>query len=204
MVVPVLFHAAPHRSRFAVLYDGRIYHCHGWRVATAASSSQGDFHRHRVCDKLFRRNSLHHPGRDVHVPNPRLVRRQRFLSALPYLFRMHFHLVVLRHSEILWRHQGHDWILPNGLVEVLLGFHNALHLLCEFIRFRIIKFFLLPSLTRASSSSILCNLRQWNTWITSSRGGLMRSVGLPLSRQCCAYPGMLFGFGRRLRETPLM
>lgn len=68
------------------------------------------------------------PGRHVRLPNLGLLRGEWLLPALPHVLRVHLDLLVLRSRTLLRRNQGHDWILPNGLVEVLLGDHDPCHL----------------------------------------------------------------------------
>jgi len=101
----------------------------GGRVASTVTSSQGTLYRHRVRLLLSHRIVVHFPGWHVRLPDPRLLRRLRFLSSLPHLFRMRIDQLGVWREPILRRAARHDWILSSHVVEILLdGDHaNDLH-----------------------------------------------------------------------------
>ena len=67
-------------------------------------------------------------GRNVRVRAVQHVRLQQSGAAVAHLLRVRRHLVGLRRQPLLRRPQGHDRLLPDVLVQVLLVFHHALHL----------------------------------------------------------------------------
>lgn len=100
----ILFHAAVNWTWFTILYYGRFHHSNGWRVATSFAQKKRNFHCYCLCHQLFCRIHLHHPGWNVHVPNPWLICRQWILSLVLNFLWMYINLLVLWNSTLLWRH----------------------------------------------------------------------------------------------------
>lgn len=80
---------------------------------------------------LFFSFGLVNAGRNVCLPNFRLVCSQRFLFTFPHLLRMCIDFVGIWCWTILWWYQGNDWILSDAFLEILLVLHNAIHLFCK-------------------------------------------------------------------------
>lgn len=75
---------------------------------------------------------VYNQRRNVHIPNPRFLRRVWLLPAFPHIFRVHINQLGLWGQPLLRRHQRHDRLLSYLLVEVLLGLRDASHLHCKF------------------------------------------------------------------------
>lgn len=68
-------------------------------------------------------------GRNVCLPNPRLVCGQWILFTIFNIFRMRVDFVGVWSRSILRWHQGNDWILSDAFLEILLALHLPVHLL---------------------------------------------------------------------------
>lgn len=101
MVLFVLLHAPLDRFGLAVLHDGGIHHGNGGRVAATSAQTQGALYPYGLRDELLRGTNLHHTRWNVRLPDPRLVRRQRFLFAVLDLLRVYLNILGLWYWPIL-------------------------------------------------------------------------------------------------------
>ena len=118
-------------------------------------------------------------GRNVRVPAFQQLRLQQSGSPLAHLLRVHRHFVGFRSQPFLRWHQGHDWILPDSLVQVLLVLHHSTHLHCQYLtnqRSTRKESINLLRLGRASLSSIWSISRHWLTWTIITLGGAISSA----------------------------
>lgn len=97
----VLLHAAAHRFGLTVLYNGRFYHSHGRRMATPFKKKERIIHRCCLYHQLLCGADVHHPRRNVRVPDSRFICSQWFLPLVLNFLRMHINLLVLRNWSLL-------------------------------------------------------------------------------------------------------
>lgn len=156
MELPLFLHDTADRSGFSVLYHGGLRDRSGRRMAATSTEKEGSIHSNSVPVVVSRRSFLHIPRWDVCLPNTRLVRGQRLLPIVPDILRVHIDIVGVWGEQILRRHKRDDRLLPDEVVEVLLGNNNTSHLHRKY-RPPSKEFLFILAIRRACSSSIWCN-----------------------------------------------
>lgn len=81
-------------------------------------------------DLLFNRSVVYIAGWNVRISNSRFLCGIWFLSALPYILRVYCHQLGIWGQQILRCSERYDWLLSDGMVEILLDYHDSTYLYC--------------------------------------------------------------------------